>query len=140
MSNPRELPSDQGLYPISVIAELTGVTPQMLRTYEARGLVSPARTPGGTRRYSGDDLTRIDEITVLLGDGLNLAGVEEVLRLRAETARLRAEVATLRRWADNRTGNRGDNRSDTPAGRQARDDSGGQPGRRPREQRRGGTD
>jgi MerR family transcriptional regulator/heat shock protein HspR len=92
----RELPSDRGLFSISVTSELTGVTPQMLRTYEARGLLSPARTPGGTRRYSGDDVARIDEITVLLGAGLNLAGVEEVLRLREETARLRAEIAALR--------------------------------------------
>ena len=104
MSSSRELPTDRGVYPISVIAELTGVTPQMLRTYEARGLVSPARTPGGTRRYSGEDLARIDEITVLLGDGLNLAGVEEVLRLRAEAARLKEQVAALRRRARKDTG------------------------------------
>lgn len=94
------LPDDQALLPISVTAELTGVAPQMLRNYEARGLLSPERTPGGTRRYSAHDVARVDEITVLLAAGLNLAGVEQVLRLRAETDRLRAEIADLRARPD----------------------------------------
>lgn len=84
------------LYPISVTSELTGVNPQMLRTYESRGLLTPYRTDGGTRRYSGHDLERIGRITDLLAAGLNLAGVEHVFRLQAETEQLRAEVASLR--------------------------------------------
>ncbi|MDP9445296.1 MAG: MerR family transcriptional regulator [Actinomycetota bacterium] len=91
------LASDRGLYGISVAAELTGVQPQTLRTYEARGLLEPARTDGGTRRYSGDDLERIRRISVLLASGLNLAGVRRVLQLEDETATLRAELDDLRR-------------------------------------------
>lgn len=90
-----DLPADRALLSISVTSEMTGVAPQMLRTYEARGLLSPERTPGGTRRYSGNDVARIDEITRLLATGLNLAGVQQVLELREETDRLRAEVSRL---------------------------------------------
>ena len=88
---------DRALYGISVAAELTGVDPQMLRTYEARGLLEPQRTEGGTRRYSGNDLERIGQITALLDEGLNLAGIAHVLALQAETQRLRAEIHCLRR-------------------------------------------
>jgi MerR family transcriptional regulator, heat shock protein HspR len=91
----QELESDRALYAISVAAELTGVHPQMLRTYEAKGLIQPHRTGGGTRRYSGDDLALVDRITTLLAAGLNLAGVEQVLALEAETRRLQAEVDAL---------------------------------------------
>lgn len=94
------LPADRALFSISVTSEVTGVAPQMLRTYEARGLLSPERTPGGTRRYSGNDIDRIGEITGLLGEGLNLAGVEQVLALREETHRLRAEIDRLRSRAE----------------------------------------
>jgi MerR family transcriptional regulator/heat shock protein HspR len=87
---------DRGLYGISVAAELTGVHPQMLRVYETRGLLEPDRTEGGTRRYSANDLRRVERITSLVGGGLNLAGVELVLRLEGEAARLREEVASLR--------------------------------------------
>ena len=87
---------DRALYGISVAAELTGVDPQMLRTYEARGLLEPQRTQGGTRRYSGNDLDRVGQITTLLGEGLNLAGIAHVLALQAETERLRAEIHRLR--------------------------------------------
>jgi MerR family transcriptional regulator, heat shock protein HspR len=86
---------DRALYGISVAAELTGVDPQMLRTYEARGLLEPHRTEGGTRRYSGNDLERVGQITTLLDEGLNLAGIAHVLALRAETNRLRAEIQRL---------------------------------------------
>ena len=89
--------SDRALYGISVAAELTGVDPQMLRTYEARGLLEPQRTEGGTRRYSGNDLERVGQITTLLDEGLNLAGIAHVLALRAETERLRAQIHRLRR-------------------------------------------
>jgi MerR family transcriptional regulator/heat shock protein HspR len=89
--------ADRALYGISVAAELTGVNPQMLRVYESRGLLEPQRTAGGTRRYSGHDIDRINRITTLLGSGLNLAGVEQVLALEAETDRLRDEIESLRR-------------------------------------------
>lgn len=87
---------DRGVFSISVTAELTDVAPQMLRVYEQRGLLSPDRTPGGTRRYSGRDVERIREITALLADGLNLAGIDLVLRLQAENQRLLAEIDRLR--------------------------------------------
>lgn len=86
---------DRALYGISVAAELTGVNPQTLRGYEAKGLLQPYRTEGGTRRYSGHDLTRVKRITALLASGLNLAGVEHVLALEAETDRLRNEIDAL---------------------------------------------
>jgi MerR family transcriptional regulator/heat shock protein HspR len=91
-----DLRSDRALYSISVTSELTGVNPQMLRTYEQKGLLSPYRTRGGTRRYSGQDLDRIREITTLLAAGLNLAGIETVLHLRSENLRLRRELDRLR--------------------------------------------
>ena len=87
---------DRALYGISVAAELTGVNPQMLRTYEAKGLLEPQRTDGGTRRYSGSDLAMVNRITTLLAAGLNLAGVEQVLQLEADNRRLRAELDALR--------------------------------------------
>ena len=88
---------DRGLYGISVAAELTGVNPQMLRAYEAKGLLEPERTDGGTRRYSGHDIDRVNEITGLLDAGLNLTGIGVVLELQAENRRLRAELDRLRR-------------------------------------------
>jgi DNA-binding transcriptional MerR regulator len=74
----------RGVYGISVAAELVGSAPQNLRLYEARGLLTPARSDGGTRRYSEDDLDRLREIGQLLEDGLNLAGITMVLALRAD--------------------------------------------------------
>ena len=91
-----DLGANRALYSISVAAEVTGVNPQMLRVYEQRGLLAPHRTEGGTRRYSGHELDRVGEITTLLAAGLNLTGVEHVLRLRAENHRLQREVARLR--------------------------------------------
>ena len=106
---------DKALYGISVAAELTGVNPQMLRTYEAKGLVEPHRTDGGTRRYSGSDLERIGQITTLLDEGLNLAGIAHVLALQAETHRLRAEIQRLRNFQrPDRTRQRKD--TDPPGG------------------------
>ncbi len=77
-------------------AELTGVQPAMLRVYEARGFLEPARTEGGTRRYSHDDVERIARIAGLLASGLNFEGVRQVLDLEDERAQLRNEVASLR--------------------------------------------
>jgi MerR family transcriptional regulator/heat shock protein HspR len=82
----------RGMFAISVAAELTGIGVQNLRLYEDRGLLEPARTEGGTRRYSHEDLERLRRINGLLGDGLNLAGIAAVLRLETENARLRAEI------------------------------------------------
>ncbi len=90
-----ELGNDRALFGISVAAELTGVNAQMLRTYEAKGLLEPFRTGGGTRRYSQGDLSRVDRISSLLDDGLNLAGIAQVLALEAETRRLQEEVDRL---------------------------------------------
>ena len=84
------------VYSISVASELSGVDPQMLRIYEQRGLLSPFRTEGGTRRYSSDDIDRIATITTLLGQGLNLAGIGHVLQLREETRQLADELDDLR--------------------------------------------
>ena len=95
-----DLAVHRALFSISVAAEVTGVNPQMLRVYEQRGLLEPYRTQGGTRRYSGQELDRIGEITTLLAAGLNLAGVAHVLRLQAENHRLQREVDRLRTPAD----------------------------------------
>jgi len=88
--------SDRPRYMISVAAELAGMHPQTLRAYEAKGLVAPARTPGGTRLYSEADVQRlilIQQLTTKLG--LNLAGVEHVLRLEDELRRVRARMERL---------------------------------------------
>src|SRR6188768_1732692 len=80
---------DRGVYGISVAAELVGLPAANLRLYEARGLLEPERTDGGTRRYSANDLARLRRIGDLLDAGLNLAGIDMVLHLEAENARLR---------------------------------------------------
>jgi MerR family transcriptional regulator, heat shock protein HspR len=87
--------AEPGVYVISVAAELAGMHPQTLRLYERRGLLEPARTAGGARRYSQKDIDRLHRISDLTEYGLNLAGIELVLRLQEETARLRAQVADL---------------------------------------------
>jgi MerR family transcriptional regulator, heat shock protein HspR len=87
---------DRPRYMISVAAELVGMHPQTLRMYEARGLVRPSRTPGGTRLYSDVDVERLRLIQRLTGElGLNLAGVEHVLRLEDELRRLRTRMDRL---------------------------------------------
>lgn len=84
----------RGVYGITVAAELVGMDPQSLRLYERRGLLQPARTEGGTRRYSADDLDRLQRIGQLLAGGLNLAGIALVLDLEADVAELRARLPT----------------------------------------------
>jgi MerR family transcriptional regulator, heat shock protein HspR len=85
-------------YMISVAAELVGMHPQTLRMYEARGLVRPQRTPGNTRLYSEADLERLRLVQRLTTElGLNLAGVDTVLRLEDEMQELRARMARLER-------------------------------------------
>ena len=89
---------DRPRYMISVAAELVGMHPQTLRIYEAKGLVRPKRTPGGTRLYSEADLERLRLIQRLTTElGLNLAGVESVLRLQDEVLRLQARLERLER-------------------------------------------
>ena len=83
---------DRAVYAISVAAELVDMAVQNLRVYERRGLVNPARTEGGTRRYSENDLTRLRRIRELLEQGVNLAGAALVLELERENARLRARL------------------------------------------------
>jgi MerR family transcriptional regulator, heat shock protein HspR len=106
------------LYVISVAAELAGVHPQTLRTYERKGLIKPARTSGGTRRYSQRDVDRVRLIQELTqGEGVNLAGVLRILALqdeleaaeerlehaRADIARIKAEArAAIREQAQRR--------------------------------------
>ena len=84
------------VYVISVAAELAGMHPQTLRIYERKGLVDPARTAGGNRRYSDDDLSRLRRIAELTELGLNLAGVKMVLALENEVPHLRRELAETR--------------------------------------------
>ncbi|HEY8546211.1 MAG TPA: helix-turn-helix transcriptional regulator, partial [Acidimicrobiales bacterium] len=86
----------RAVYVISVAAELAGVHPQTLRIYERKGLVDPARTAGGSRRYSDEDIAMLRRIQDLTNEGLNLAGVQKVLKLEAEVARLQAEIERLR--------------------------------------------
>jgi MerR family transcriptional regulator, heat shock protein HspR len=89
---------DRGRYMISVAADLVGMHPQTLRLYEAKGLVRPARTPGGTRLYSDVDLDRLRLIQRLTTEfGLNLAGVEQVLRLEDELRKMQARMNRLER-------------------------------------------
>ena len=85
------------VYIISVAAELSGMHPQTLRIYERKGLIEPYRTPGGTRRYSDEDLERLGLIQELTSVGVNLEGVRRILELREDNRRLRAQVDRLRR-------------------------------------------
>lgn len=89
--------SSEAVYIISVAAELAGMHPQTLRIYERRGLLDPYRTPGGTRRYSDQDLEQLGLIQELTSEGVNLEGVKKVLELRAEVERLEHQVSRLRR-------------------------------------------
>ena len=83
------------VFVISVAAELAGMHPQTLRIYERKGLIDPYRTPGGTRRYSQEDIERLILIQTLTSRGLNLEGVKQVLDLQREVQFLRSEVAEL---------------------------------------------
>lgn len=93
--------SDHGVYGISVAAELSGIPVQSLRLYERHGLLSPARSDGGTRRYSADDLARLQRISELVASGVNLAGIARILSLEDDNAALSAANTDLR--STNRT-------------------------------------
>jgi DNA-binding transcriptional MerR regulator len=87
-----EKDSSDGVYAISVAAELSGLGLSSLRLYERRGLLTPSRTEGGTRRYSEDDMHRLRRIGELVESGLNIEGIRMVLELEEENARLRAQL------------------------------------------------
>jgi len=91
----------QAVYVISVAAELAGMHPQTLRIYERRGLVSPARTQGGNRRYSDADIETLQRISELASSGMNLEGIRKVMELEAENERLREQLAAARAEAAN---------------------------------------
>jgi DNA-binding transcriptional MerR regulator len=90
----------RGVYAISVAADLAGTATQNLRVYERRGLLSPARSDGGTRLYSADDVTRLQRIGELLGAGLNLVGVGMVLDLESRVLDLEGQLRTATRRKD----------------------------------------
>ncbi len=92
---------DRGVYGISVAAELSGIPVQSLRLYERFGLLTPARSDGGTRRYSADDLARLQRISALVDAGINLAGIARILNLEDDNAELSAVNTDLR--STNRT-------------------------------------
>ena len=90
----------QAVYVISVAAELAGMHPQTLRIYERRGLVRPARTQGGNRRYSDADIEQLQRISDLAEQGMNLEGIRRVMELEIENARLRRELSEARAIAE----------------------------------------
>ena len=97
--NPGEMGApapDQGVYGISVAAELSGIPVQSLRLYEQYGLLTPARSDGGTRRYSADDLARLQRISALVDAGVNLAGIARILSLEDDNSALSATNTDLR--------------------------------------------
>jgi MerR family transcriptional regulator/heat shock protein HspR len=87
---------DRAVFVSSVAAERAGVHPHTLRIYQRKGLVDPARTGGGNRRYSEADIERLRRIQDLTNEGLNLAGVKRVMELEAELERLRAALEQTR--------------------------------------------
>lgn len=86
----------KAVFVISVAAELAGMHPQTLRIYERKGLLDPFRTPGGTRRYSREDIEQLQLIQELTSQGLNLEGVKRVLALQEENRRLKRKLDRLR--------------------------------------------
>ncbi|MCB0879475.1 MAG: MerR family transcriptional regulator [Thermoleophilia bacterium] len=85
----------QSLHSIGYVAALLGLHPQTLREYERQGLVTPQRTPGGTRRYGRAELERLEHIQRLTAEGMSLAGVRYVLRIEDELRAARARIAQL---------------------------------------------
>jgi MerR family transcriptional regulator/heat shock protein HspR len=97
----RRLTREQGVFMISVAAELADMHPQTLRMYEQRGLVNPKRSPKGTRLYSQEDVERLRRIQELTGDlGMNLAGVERVFELEDQLERMSRRVRSLEERAE----------------------------------------
>ena len=103
MSSPYEMSDDSPVYVISVAAQLSGLHPQTLRTYDRMGLVSPGRSAGRSRRYSLRDVLLLREVQRLSQEGVNLLGIKRILELESELERFRdvlaemnAEMAQLR--------------------------------------------
>jgi MerR family transcriptional regulator, heat shock protein HspR len=95
-----QIDQERGVFMISVAAELAEMHPQTLRMYEARGLITPKRSPKNTRLYSQSDVERLRRIQQMTSEeGLNLAGVETVLDLEQRLERMRAEMARMRKRA-----------------------------------------
>lgn len=88
--------TQRAVFVISVAAELAGMHPQTLRIYERKGLIDPARTPGGTRRYSQEDVEKLQLIQDMTSQGMNLEGVKRVLALQEENRRLKKKLDRLR--------------------------------------------
>ena len=88
--------SARGVYGITVASELSGFDPQTLRLYERRGLVTPARTDGGTRRYSDDDLDRLARISELVSAGVNISGILQILNLEHRNTELESDNSQLK--------------------------------------------
>ncbi len=93
---PDQIDGDRGVYSIAVAAELAGLGEQTLRLYERKGLLTPARTSGGTRRYSANDVVVLRRVVGLLAEGLNLTGARRVLELEILNGQLRTQIDTLR--------------------------------------------
>jgi MerR family transcriptional regulator, heat shock protein HspR len=94
--SPAESHSNRAVYVISVAAELAGVHPQTLRIYERKGLLDPARTHGGNRRYSEADIDKLRRIQRLTAEGINLEGVRRILVLESELEHLSIEINRIR--------------------------------------------
>lgn len=88
--------SEERMYVISVAAQQAGMHPQTLRIYERRGLLQPARTRGGNRRYSESDIARLRRIAELTAEGVSVEGIRRIMHLESEVQRLRDEVDQLR--------------------------------------------
>lgn len=91
----REAASTHGVYSIAVAAELVGVGVQTLRLYEAKGIIEPSRTSGGTRRYSQADVDTSLRVGVLLAEGVNLAGARRIIALEDSNETLAARIVAL---------------------------------------------
>lgn len=90
----------RALFSISVAAELSGLHPQTLRVYEREGLLEPARTPGGTRRYSGNEVDRLREIATLADGGVNIAGIRRILDLEHRVRGLKDKLSAFQALED----------------------------------------
>ncbi|MCC6237435.1 MAG: MerR family transcriptional regulator [Dehalococcoidia bacterium] len=91
------IPHDEPVFEISVVARIVGVHQQTLRSYERMGLVAPQRTRGNTRLYSQHDIQRLQQVRRLVNElGINVSGVEVILRMSRQIEELQAELATLR--------------------------------------------
>lgn len=95
------IPHDEPVFEISVVARIVGVHQQTLRSYERMGLVAPQRTRGNTRLYSQQDIQRLQQVRRLVNElGINVSGVEVILRMSRQIEELQSEIAALRREND----------------------------------------